>query len=140
MDGRLNRENGAAPVIQPFLHITGTEGLESSEDWDKDTTQRWEKFHTSSPNAYWLRLQNAKHMDYSSSDLYDFPFPASTTQDAVRKISGKYIVEFFQEHLKKAPPSELFNEKTMTKVIEAYDSSLQSSEMSKHGTGKEGKV
>jgi hypothetical protein len=69
-------------------------------------------------------------MDYSSSDLYDFPFPPSETQDAVRKISTTYIVEFFKAHLKGQAPSELFNEKTVTKVIKTYDQALSSEKTS----------
>ena len=123
MDGSLNREDDAEPIIQPFLHITSTDAFTSTEAEPEGSTEiikRWEDFHKSSPNSQWLFLHNAKHMDFASSDLY-VGRPESDTQNTVRKISTKHIAAFFQEHLKKAPPSELFNEKTIIKVIETYD-------------------
>ena len=56
-------------------------------------------------------------MDFSSYDLFDWKGePPDETQASVRNITNKYVVAFFQAHLK-GQPSELFNERPFVKSL-----------------------
>ena len=120
LDGDLSGDDSTSQLSQPFLNITSGNLLKSETEIDKATAEKFNRIHV---NSYGLVLHNAAHMDFSSYDLFDWGGPPAETQLPVRDVTNKHVVAFFQTHLK-GQSSELFNEKTICKVIKAYDSSV----------------
>ncbi len=132
MDGWMYGNNASAPVKQPFLNImTNSKAFhldENQTDTEKEVSQSWKDFHQASPRSQNLILHNASHNDFSNDDLIfnweAFDGPPSETSTQVINISTRYVVAFFQTHLK-GQSSDLFNERTVCKVAETYDYTMQ---------------
>lgn len=126
LDGKLSGDDTNSQLENPFLNIITNGMIKPNNEIEEGIIKKFKEVHT---DSHKLILHNADHMDFSSYDLFDWKGePPDETQAPVRNITNNYVCAFFKTHLK-GEPSELFNEKTVCKVIETYDHAIRSATM-----------